>query len=247
MLRSLIDFFFPPSCAGCGCRLLDGERHVCPRCLAEWPRPHVGDDPANSRFVKRFWSQAQVQSATAVYTYVPGSQLANVVHAMKYDGRGELCRFMGRVMAADERAYTIFTHADALIPVPITEARRKERGYNQSELLCEGISEITGLPIVTTVLRRTSFMGSQTTLTHDARAHNVKNAFALNHDNASGTNTSKNTSKSVASIAGKHVVIIDDVTTTGATILECILTLRSIPDIKISVVTLAWTNGSWGI
>lgn len=221
---------FPSSCLCCGGRLLGGEQYVCASCLGSWPYPTLITDPKDNLFVRRFWGTVSAVNGVTVFNYFPQGEMKNVIHDMKYRHQADLCRFMGRVMGSKELVRSMLCEADCLIPVPITEQRRQERGYNQSELLCEGISSITGTPVVTEALLRTKFQDSQTTLNEAMRRENVVDAFALG-------DTTK--------IEGKHVVIVDDIVTTGSTLLECMFVMKDVPGIKISVLSLGWTAGHW--
>lgn len=222
--------FFPASCLCCGGRLLSHEQYVCTSCIICWPTPSTITDPKDNVFVRRFWGTVSAVNGVTVFNYFPQGEMKNVVHDMKYHHQPDLCRFMGRVMASNKLVKSMMQEADCLIPVPITDERRRERGYNQSELLCEGISKVTGTPVVTDALLRTKFLDSQTTLNEAMRRENIIGVFALG-------DTTK--------IEGKHVVIVDDIVTTGSTLLECMLVMRDVPGIKISVLSLAWTAGHW--
>lgn len=226
----LFGFLFPQSCVCCGRRLLDQEQHVCTMCVALWPRTVLGDDHRDNIFARRFWGVVGLVNGTTVFCYVPDSGFAKVVHAMKYGNNQSLCWFMGRMIMSSPQAANLLADADVLVPVPINRQRLLRRGYNQSELLCKGISSVTGLPVITTALRRIRFVESQTLLTHQQRRENVRGAFALGDTSA---------------IEGRHIVIVDDVVTTGSTTLECIFVLKDVPGIKISILALSWTGGHW--
>lgn len=229
-IKGVAETIFPPTCLCCGGRLLSHEQYVCASCLGSWPHSDLLSDPKDNVFVRRFWGTFSAVSGVAVFNYFPGGDMANVVHDMKYRHRPDVCRFMGRVMASKPNVQKIMGGADFLLPVPITKERRKERGYNQSELLCEGISSVTRTSIVTDALLRVKFTQSQTMLTGSMRGDNVIGAFALGN---------------TAAIEGKHVVIVDDIVTTGSTLLECMNMLKDVPGIRISVLALGWTGGHW--
>lgn len=227
-LRRLWHTFFPTSCMSCGGRLLGNEQYVCTSCLAQWPRPFLGDNPKDNNFVRRFWGPFPIESGATVFSYFPGSEMTKVIHSMKYGNRPDICHFMGKLMTTSPLVVQMLSEADALVPIPITDGRRHERGYNQSELLCEGISSVVEIPIYADALRRIHFAESQTSLSHTERAENIRGAFIIgNH----------------STLIGKHVVLVDDIVTTGSTTLECLRTLSTISDIKVSILSLAWTGG----
>lgn len=221
---------FPPSCVCCGGRLLGAERYVCTSCISGLPHLFLGDDPRDNVFVRRFWSSFPAESAASLLTYMPGSELTKIVHKMKYGNRPELCRLMGRLMACDDLIVRLLSDADVLVPVPITPQRYRERGYNQSEQMCIGISEVVPLPIITTAIKRIRFVESQTVLSRAERLENVKGAFELSDASV---------------LQGRHVVLVDDIITTGATTMECMQQMRSVPGVKVSILSLAWTGGHW--
>lgn len=218
------------SCMSCGGRLLSNERYVCTPCIGRWPRPSLGNDHRDNVFVRRFWGPFAAEGGAAVFIYYPGGDMTKVVHTMKYGRRPNLCRFMGRAMAGSDIVRQLLGDADCLVPVPITDARRYQRGYNQSELLCEGIAAVTGHQIVTTAIRRIHFSESQTAMSRSQRMDNIRGSFVLGDASV---------------IEHRHVVLVDDIVTSGATILECMSVLRSVPGIKVSVLALAWTAGHW--
>lgn len=194
------------------------------------PRTHLGSDAEDNIFARRFWGTLPFVSGAAVFVYRPSSELANAIHAMKYNHQHHLCHFFGTVMAADALVQQVLSSADVLVPVPLTARRQRERGYNQSELLCRGISSITATTVAADALKRTRFTDSQTALTRNERTENIRGAFAL--DNVSG-------------LSGKHIVLVDDIVTTGSTTIECLFTLSQIPDVRLSILALAWTGGEW--
>lgn len=153
--------------------------------------------------------------------------MSRPIHNMKYRNKPNLCRMMGRLIAIDELAAQLLEHVDILIPVPLTPKRKRERHYNQSELICQGISEITGIPVVTNALERIRFDGSQTALTTEERKENIRNAFRLGD---------------TSQIEGKSIAIVDDIITSGATIIECLTILRDVPNIRITVLSLGKTR-----
>ncbi|MGM9712641.1 MAG: ComF family protein [Prevotella sp.] len=226
-LSSLADIFFPPICLCCGGRLLSHERHVCTGCLASWPKTPYASVVDND-LARLFWGIYPIRSAAAAFIYCPGDALATTIHRMKYGHDTSLCHFAGRLMASDALCHEILSTADILVPIPLSRQRERERGYNQSRELCVGIASVVPIAICDTLLARKSFSQSQTMLTARERQENVEGAFSL---------------LSAEGLRGKHIVLIDDIITTGATMRECLLQLRDIPDIEISILAFAKTSG----
>jgi ComF family protein len=174
-----------------------------------------------------FWGLAPIEKAAALFYYHPHSETAQLVYRLKYNNRPDIGEDMGRVMACEFQATDFFSDIDVLLPVPLASKRLRQRGYNQSEQLAIGISDITHLPIVSKALRRKHFQQSQTTLNRWQRQENVTDTFQLKEEHL---------------LQGKHVLLIDDICTTGATLIACANVLKDIEDIRISVLTLGFTK-----
>jgi len=192
------------------------------------PRTNFQLTPADNPMAQLFWHLVPVEHAAALFFYEPHSEIARVIYLLKYAQRPDIGEDMGRLMANDMLHAQFFHEIDYLIPVPLTRKRLHQRGYNQSEQLSRGISQITGIPINTKVLVRRHFQQSQTQLSRQQRQTNVEGTFAL---------------KNATSLKHKHILLIDDICTTGATLLACATTLRDIEGIRISVLTLGFTKG----
>ena len=226
LVRKILDAVFPPLCPICRDRLVEGEKILCSGCLAELCVSKYKDIHNNS-LAKNYWGVFPIESALTVFKFSLGNTLAHIIHHMKYFHNEELCRFMGEIMAYDTRVEEMLREADALIPVPITTEREKGRGYNQSQRICEGISKTRKIEIITDVLIRKAFKNTQTAMSQHKRSRNIEGDFEM-------TNSEK--------IEGKHVILVDDIITTGATTRECIYSLRRVKGIRISVLALGSTS-----
>ena len=149
------------------------------------------------------------------------------VYDLKYRGRAEIGEYMGRIMARDLGREGFFEGIDVLVPVPVTRWRKWKRGYNQSFMIARGISDMTGLSVYDKVVKRTSFTVSQVGLSSGERRENVKGAFTLVDDKP---------------IAHKHVLLVDDIVTTGSTVIACAQALQKAEDVRISVLSLGFTR-----
>lgn len=174
-----------------------------------------------------FWGLAPIERATALIFYEPHSELAHIVYQMKYGNRPDIGEDMGRVMAAEMLLSRFFEGIDVLLPVPLSKKRLRQRGYNQSEELARGISQLTGLPVAGKVLARKHFHRSQTSLNRQERQENVNDMFYVRKDRQ---------------LRDQHVLLIDDICTTGATLIACSQALKDIPNIRISVLTFGFTH-----
>jgi ComF family protein len=170
-----------------------------------------------------FWGRLEIDKGTCFFHYLPTSSYARIIAAFKYGAQPEVALTMGRIMAKAVHYPHFFEDIDYLIPVPLSKQRRRKRGYNQSEWLARGVSEVTGIPVCTDLVQRIADNPTQTRMSHLERAKNVEGIFAVNK--ADG-------------MEGKHLLLIDDVITTGATLIACGTALAAIQDVHISVMTL---------
>ena len=207
-----------------GCRRLSiSEEVICGKCNLHLPRTGFQQDPYENIMAKMFWGQIPIERATALFYYEPHAETANILYEMKYKNHPEIGEVMGRLMARELQMSNFFEGIDGIIPVPLAKKRQRQRGYNQSHELAKGISEITGLPIYNKVVRRTVFEGSQTSLGRWERNENVEQVFEL---------------KDAPTVQGKHLLIVDDVVTTGATVIACAKELCKAGGVRISVLSL---------
>ena len=222
-----LDFISPRTCVVCDHRLAPTERSLCSVCLFHLPRTDFHLKPLDNPMAQLFWKLTNIQKAAALFYYQPHSETAQLVYRLKYNNRPDIGEDMGRVMAKEMQLSDFFSDIDVLLPVPLSRKRLRQRGYNQSEQLAVGISDVTHLPIVTKALRRKDFHQSQTTLNRWQRQENVADTFQL---------------KDANQLQGKHVLLIDDICTTGATLIACAHALQDVEGIRISVLTLGFTK-----
>ena len=223
----LLDLISPRLCVVCGNRLTVTEETLCSKCYLHLPRTDFDHDLYENVMAKLFWGQIAIEKATALFYYEPHAETANILYELKYKNHPEIGVVMGRMMAKDLMRSGMFEGIDAIVPVPLARKRERERGYNQSLELAKGVSEVTGLPIYNKVVKRTKFMGSQTQRGRWERNENVEHVFELVDGD---------------SINGKHLLLIDDVVTTGATIIACAQKMQKASNVKISVLALGFTK-----
>lgn len=174
-----------------------------------------------------FWGLLPVERAAALFFYEPRSEAAELLYRLKYGNRPDIGEDLGRVMAEEMKIAGFFDGIDVLVPVPLSRKRQWQRGYNQSEMLARGISEVTGIPVVTNAVCREHFRQSQTSLSRRERQENVEGVFVLRRPQL---------------LEDKHVLLIDDICTTGATLLACGTAIQTVRRIRISVLTLGFTK-----
>ena len=224
----LWELFFPRYCVVCGRRLLKAEEHLCVRCMTRLPRTRLHLQ-ADNKMEKDLWGKMSLGRASAFLHYTQGDDSRKILYELKYYGNSRLGIFLGRLMANELRASGFFQGIDCIVPVPLHEKKERQRGYNQSEMLAEGISAITGIPICRDWLVRIRYSDTQTRKGNYERWMNVKDVFEC---------------KAGDVCDGKHILLIDDVLTTGATIVACADALSRLPHLRLSVLTLALAGES---
>lgn len=227
MWSRLLDLVSPRACSVCGMRLSASEQALCAACNRHLPRTGFVLSPRNNELAREFWGQVEVEKAASLIYYTPKSDTARLIYALKYCAKPVIGLVLGRIMATEFAPHGFFDGVDVLLPVPLTRRRRWQRGYNQSEYIAKGISEVMGLPIDTGSLRRTKFTTSQTHLSWREKKTNVENTFRLSPD---------------AALAGKHVMVVDDVITSGSTVLACMSAISVLPNVRFSVASLGFTK-----
>ena len=221
-----MDLISPRLCVVCGNRLAVTEETLCSKCYLHLPRTDFANDLYENVMAKLFWGQIKLEKATALFYYEPHAETAQILYELKYKNHPEIGVVMGRMMAKELMKSGLFEDIDALVPVPLAKKRERERGYNQSLELAKGVSEVTGLPIANLVIRRTKFVGSQTKRGRWERNENVEHVFELVDDH----------------ISDQHLLLIDDVVTTGATVITCAKEMQKASNVKISVLALGFAK-----
>ena len=223
-LGAAADMALPRVCPVCG-RALDGdERWVCRQCLAALPRTRYEEVEFNA-MEQLFAGKVPVERATAYFYYEKGAPHASILHDIKYRSVPLMGRWLTARAVADMAGSHFFDHIDAVAAVPLHRSKLAQRGYNQSEYLARGICDATGLPYV----KALKAVRSHTTQTHKGameRWQNIQGNYALN-------------ARVAARLQGKHILLVDDVVTTGATLIVCATALKAIPGVTVSLFTLA--------
>ena len=200
--RRLLDLIAPRLCVVCGHRLTVTEEVICAKCNFHLPRTGFHHHAYDNEMAKLFWAQIPIEKATAFFYYEAHAETANIIYELKYKNHPEIGNIVGRMLAKEIQPSGFFDGIDGIVPVPLAKKRLRQRGYNQSMEIAQGVSEMTGLPIYKKVVRRNSFKGSQTNKGRWDRQENVEHVFELTDATA---------------VSNKHLLLIDDVITTGAT------------------------------
>ena len=220
----LLNLFFPNVCQACGEALLKQEKVVCFSCLYKLPKTgfHLHDDNPVSRV---FWGRVDLNAASSFLFFSKGGKVQHLIHSLKYKGNQETGVFLGKLFGADLQKSELFKSVDLVIPVPLHPKKQHKRGFNQSRSIAKGIGETMEIPLVTNKLIRIINTSTQTKKSREGRWDNVKNAFDV---------------KEVSSLENKHILLVDDVLTTGATLEACAQNLLKIQGVKVSIATLAY-------
>lgn len=204
LLSDLKELLLPRLCPVCGGLLMESEDVLCAFCAIQLPRYRVTNIEDNP-LLRMIWDKAHVRKGTTFLTYNHFSPYHNLVIEFKFHGKSNLAVILGRWAALEAGRQGFWKDVDALVPVPLTRLRRFRRGYNQAEMLAQGMSQVTGLPVAN-LLKRTKNRKPQSKLKGEARIKNAEGIYkAVIPDEW----------------RGKRLVLVDDVMTTGATLGSC--------------------------
>jgi ComF family protein len=219
-----ISLLFPRLCYGCGNHLLRNEYLICTGCYVSIPRTnyHLSE---NNPVAQIFWGRCFIERAAAFSFYTKGSRIRRMIHKLKYSGIKELGYELGRIYAVTLKSSGFTDSLDLIMPVPLHPSKKRIRGFNQSEYISGGIAAVTGLPVDIHSLERVVLSATQTTRSRYDRWTNVEGIFRVSNSDA---------------IRGKHILLVDDVITTGSTIESCVSELLKIEGVKVSVVALGF-------
>jgi len=225
-LDDLLGLVYPQLCITCGERLISQEKFVCMKCWFDLPVSRFENNDEN-KVAQLFWGRVQIEHATSWFNYRKGSRYQKLIHAIKYKGLKELGfeaggRF-GDVLATTED----FKIVDFIVPVPLHPKKQKKRGFNQSEWIARGISVPTEIPLSLNNLHRKIYTSTQTRKSRFERWKNVDGIFGVNNP---------------GEYKNRHILLIDDVVTTGSTLEACAYELLKIPGTKVSIATLAFAD-----
>lgn len=221
--RGIADFFFPRTCLVCGKVLMHDESHLCMHCMLRLPRTGFAQ-VADNAMAQLFYGKLYVERAAAYFYFAKGSDYRNLIHLIKYGGEPECGKYLGEMFALEAGESNFFEDIDYIVPVPLHRRKLRKRGYNQSEYIAQGISAATGIPLCVDALVCRSSRESQTQKGMYARYLSTREAFELLPDSP---------------LVGKHVLLVDDVVTTGATLLSCGEALKAGGVAMMSMATLA--------
>lgn len=229
--KALLDLFIPRVCHVCGRKLLDAERFICDPCQSRLPRTgyenywhnNTGPNSDLNPMEQRFAGQLPLDHAIAPFFYSRDSSLASLVHDFKYRNFPSLAVELGKKGARAVAASGIFDKTDILLPVPLHWSKKFKRGYNQSQMIAKGLSEVTGIPVGTN-LKAVKPHRTQTSLSHDRRIANTRGIFKVTDPDE---------------LNDKTIMLVDDICTTGATLLSAGEAITaSVENVRLKIFTL---------
>lgn len=218
----MLHFIYPSLCEGCGKTLLSQEEVLCIECVALLPLT-MYHRIAENQTAQRFAGRISFQNATSLAYYTKDGLLQYLLQQFKYRGNKRVGLFLGKKLGITLKKANWSAGIDIVVPVPLHTKKTKSRGYNQSEIIAQKVAEVLNVSIESQNLIRIKNTDTQTSKSRAERAENMKNAFLVKESSA---------------FAGKHILLLDDVLTTGATIEGCVAALSTVAGIKISIATI---------
>lgn len=224
LINDFMSLIYPRHCEACGINLLKHEEFICNLCLINLPKSNYHKNLNNElNFV--FAGRIPLQHALCFYLFEKSGRVQKLLHAIKYQNQKELAKFIGKLYAKDLKESEILKNVDVVLPIPLHQKKLKQRGYNQSEWFTKGITSELNLKLDIASLKKTNATSTQTNKNKFQRWENVEGVFELQNPEA---------------LYNKHVLIVDDVITTGATIEAAWQALKDVVGIKISVLSIAF-------
>ncbi|WP_199117726.1 ComF family protein [Pedobacter sp. ASV28] len=224
--EDLLNLLFPELCNGCAQLLYRGEKEVCTKCLYDLPYTDFHLYPDNL-VAKQLWGRLPLNAAMAMLYFKKGTNVQNMIHSLKYNHKCGMGTVFGKLLAKRLKKSEFYNDLDLIIPVPLHLKKLKLRGYNQSEYIASGLSEELAVPISTKNLLRRQATESQTKKARYTRYENMKDVFTV---------------KDKTEVLDKHILLVDDVITTGATLEACGSTLLKNGVKKLSIAAVAFAE-----
>ena len=226
LFGDFLALFFPELCAACGMNLFRNEQVICTNCIYHLPVTNFHSDPEN-KLARQLWGRFPFIQATSFVYFQKGNRVQNIMHHLKYNNRPEAGYRMGQLYAYELNMTLQWLKPDLIIPVPLHPSKMKKRGYNQSEYIARGMASVLNIPLILNNLIRIENTETQTRKSRFARYENLKDAFLV---------------RETGVLNDKHILLVDDVMTTGATLESCSIELLKVKGLRISISTIAYAE-----
>lgn len=223
--EDLLSLVFPEICNACGKPLYKHENLICNYCKIKLPYTNFHTQKDNP-IEKIFWGRVPLEKAGAFLYFHKGNRVQHLMHRFKYKGKSEIGELVGSIYGYELAKTNYFSDADMIIPVPLHPDKQKKRGYNQSEWFANGLAKALNIPSQNNILVRQIASSTQTKKNRFERWQNVETIFNVVQQH---------------NLENKHIILVDDVITTGATIEACAHTLLKAAPCKVSFLALACT------
>ncbi len=222
LFRDLVHLFYPDICQSCGNSLKSYENVICAYCHVHLPVTGFANDVSNAVF-ELFWGRTHIEFASAYLYFHKGNSAQKLMHRFKYKGIKPIGHKLGFWYGKEILESSLYQDIDVIIPVPLHPKKLRQRGFNQSDIIATGISEAINIPIDTITLSREMYSETQTRKARFERWQNVKEIFSSEKEN----------------LKDKHILLVDDTVTTGATLEACANSLLQIEGVRVSIATIA--------
>lgn len=224
IINSTIHLFYPHVCTGCGSDLLSDDNQLCLKCIHNLPHTNFANH-ANNPVEKYFWGRLPVKGAYSQFYFSKEFLIQHLIHQLKYKGNTAIGIYLGQLMGATLLNSNRFANIDALVPLPLYADKEHKRGYNQAAIICNGIANKMNIPVLHNAVIRQHATQTQTRKHRTERWQNVQESFKVVNQPL---------------LTGKHLLLVDDVVTTGATLEACGSVILQAPNVTVSIATLAY-------
>jgi ComF family protein len=223
IFNSTLHLFYPHLCTGCGSDLLPEDNLLCLQCINDLPHTNFAQHN-NNPVEKIFWGRIPVAAAHSEFYFEKAFLIQHLIHQLKYKNNTAIGFYMGEVMGKTLQGSNRFINIDYLVPLPLYPDKERKRGYNQAAIICNGMSEVMNVPVLTGNVLRQRFTQTQTRKHRTERWENVAGSFTV---------------KNPAALQGKNILLVDDVITTGATLEACGSVILQTEGVNLYIATLA--------
>ena len=221
-----VALLFPQLCPACGKSLMANEHIICTGCTFSLPLTNFHLQPDNI-VARQFWGKIEVQAAYALYYFTKGGKIQNLMHHFKYRNMPQIGNLLGNMAGGQLVKNDVFYSVEMIIPVPLHKSRLRQRGYNQSARFADGLAQKLNASVEANNLVRLKATETQTHKSRFLRFENMQEVFAV---------------KQPDRLQNKHILLVDDVVTTGSTLEACAIQLLKIPGVRLSIATIAYAE-----